>query len=213
MQKTNPQVDLYLIDGCGRCPLYQTPQCKVHTWPEVLAELRRILLETELTEELKWKMPCYTFEGKNVAMLSAFKGHCAVSFFKGVLLKDPHSVLTAAGPNSQSDRQINFTSAEDALAHEAIIKAYVTEAIELEKSGAKVDFKPTADFDVPEELVKAFEEDPAFKLAFEALTPGRQRGYLLYFSGAKQSATRASRIEKCMPQILEGIGLHDKYGK
>jgi uncharacterized protein YdeI (YjbR/CyaY-like superfamily) len=185
----------------------------VHKWPEVLAELRRILLETELTEELKWKMPTYTYDGKNVAMLSAFVNHVSVSFFKGVLLKDESGLLVAPSPNSQADRQINFTRVEDVLEKEAVIKAYAAEAIEIEKAGLQVDYKPVDAFDVPQELQDKFAEDPAFKLAFEALTPGRQRGYLLYFAGAKQSSTRTSRIEKWMPVILEGKGLHDQYGK
>ena len=213
MAKANPLVDPYFIEGCGRCPLYQTPQCKVHRWPDVLAELRRILLETELTEELKWKVPTYTVDGKNVAMLAAFVGHSSVSFFKGVLLKDEAGLLVAPGPNSQSDRQFNFTEVSDVLEKENTIKAYVAEAIELEKSGAKVDYKPTTEYEIPEELREKFDTDPGFKLAFEALTPGRQRGYLLHFSSAKRSETRVNRIEKCMPMIMEGKGLHDKYGR
>ena len=212
MKNANPIVDPYFVDGCGRCPLYKTPQCKVHRWPEVLAQARRILLDTELTEELKWKMPTYTYDGKNVAMLSAFLDHVSVSFFKGVLLKDEAGLLVAPGPNSQADRQFNFTDAADVLAQEEAIKAYVAEAIEIEEAGLEVTYKSVEDFDVPQELQDKFSEDPAFKLAFESLTPGRQRGYLLHFSSAKQSKTRVSRIEKCMPMILEGKGLHDKYG-
>lgn len=208
--KMNPQVDNYLAVGCGRCPLGGTPDCKVHNWPDVLAKLRAILLETALTEEVKWSVPCYTFDGKNVLIMSALKEHCALGFFKGALLKDPQGILIQPTKNSQADRQLRFTDVAQVVELESIVKAYVQEAIEVEKAGLEVEYKKTSEFDVPEELEAKFEEDPAFKAAFEALTPGRQRGYLLHFSGAKQSKTRTSRIEKCLPKIFEGIGLHDR---
>lgn len=209
--KMNPQVDNYLAVGCGRCPLGGTPDCKVHNWTEPLVKLREILLECELTEEVKWSVPCYTVDGKNILLLSAFKNYCFISFFKGSMLKDPQGNLIQPTKNSQANRQLRFTDVAQVVELESIVKAYVQEAIEVEKAGLEVEYKKTSEFDIPEELEAKFDDDPAFKAAFEALTPGRQRGYLLHFSGAKQSKTRTSRIEKCMPQIFEGIGLHDRY--
>jgi uncharacterized protein YdeI (YjbR/CyaY-like superfamily) len=210
MAELNPLVDNYLDIGCGRCPLVGTPACKVKTWQAELIKLREIVLATELTEELKWKQPCYTFEGSNILMVSAFKDYAFISFFKGVLMKDPNDVLIAPTENIQSARQIRFTDIQQIVAQEAVLKAYIAEAIEVEKSGAKIEPKKTSDFEVPEELQAKFAEDPVFETAFEALTPGRQRGYLLYFAGAKQSATRASRIEKAMPKIFEGKGWNER---
>lgn len=210
MNKMNPGVDLYFSEGCGRCPLGGTPDCKVHTWTEEMKHLRPILLESGLTEEVKWKVPCYTFENNNVVTMSALKDYCGVSFFKGALLKDPHGVLEKPGENTQAGRLIRITSVEQAQEIAPILKAYIEEAIEVEKAGLEVEFKKTSEFDVAEELQVKLDEDPDFKAAFEALTPGRQRGYLLYFSGAKQSKTRASRVEKYMQQIFDGKGLHDR---
>lgn len=210
MTKMNPGVDNYLAVGCGRCPLGGTPECKVHNWPDVLAKLRAILLETALTEEVKWSVPCYTFDGKNVLIMSALKEYCALGFFKGVLLQDPEGVLIQSTKNMQAERQFRFTNVQQVAELEPIIKVYVQEAIEVEKAGLEVEYKKTAEFDMPEELEAKFDDDPAFKAAFEALTPGRQKGYLLHFSGAKQSKTRTSRIEKCTPKIFEGKGLHDR---
>ncbi len=210
MAELNPLVDNYLDIGCGRCPLVGTPACKVKTWQAELIKLREIVLATELTEELKWKQPCYTFEGSNILIVSAFKDYAFISFFKGVLMKDPNDVLIAPTENIQSARQIRFTDIQQIVAQEAVLKAYIAEAIEVEKSGAKIEPKKTSDFEVPEELQAKFAEDPVFETAFEALTPGRQRGYLLYFAGAKQSATRASRIEKAMPKIFEGKGWNER---
>ena len=192
-----------------RCKLGGTPDCKVHDWGEELQELRRILLETELTEEVKWSVPCYTHQGKNILLMSALKDACTLSFFKGALLKDPANRLIKPGEHSQASRYLRFTEMETIRAMEAVIKAYVAEAIEIEKAGLKVDFKETAEFDVPEEFQIKLDHDPALRTAFEALTPGRQRGYLLYFSGAKQSKTRAARVEKFIPKIMEGKGFHD----
>ena len=207
----NSGVDNYLAVGCGRCPLGGTPDCKVHNWPDVLLKLRAILLETELTEEVKWSVPCYTFNGKNVLIMSSLKEYVVLGFFKGVLLKDPAGVLIQSTPNMQAERQLRFTTVQQVTELEQVIKAYVQEAIEVEQAGLEVAYRKTSEFDVPDELQAMFDEDPAFREAFQALTPGRQRGYLLHFSGAKQAKTRTSRIEKCMPQIFEGIGLHDRY--
>lgn len=210
MNTMNPRVDRYLEEGCMRCPLGGTPDCKVHNWPDELKQLRRILLECGLTEELKWSFPCYTFQGGNVVLMSAFKEYCAISFFKGALLKDPKGILDKPGENTQAARLIRFISVGEIEALEPVLKAYIQEAIQVEKAGLKVEFKDTSEFDIPEEFQTQLEADPALKMAFEALTPGRQRGYLLHFSQAKQSKTRASRVEKCIPKILAGKGFHDR---
>ena len=210
MNKMNPKVDNYLAIGCGRCSLVGTPDCKVQTWPEELKKLRAIVLDCGLTEELKWRQPCYTFEKSNILLISAFKEYCTLSFFKGALLKDAKGILVAQTENVQSTRQIRFTHVEEIVELEPILKAYIHEAIEVEKAGLTVEHKKTSDFDIPEELTNKFNEDPALKAAFEALTPGRQRGYLLHFSQPKQSKTRVSRIEKWTPKIFDGKGLHDR---
>ena len=210
MEKAPANVDVYLAQGCGRCELGGTPGCKVHIWPEELKALRRILLETELKEQIKWGNPCYTYKGANVLTLSALKEFVAISFFKGALLEDVHGVLEKPGPNSQAARYFRFTHLNDIPDHERTIKAYVAEAIELEKSGKEVVFKDVTEYDVPEELQRKFDDDPAFRSAFDALTPGRQKGYLIFISSAKQSQTRENRIEKVSPRIFEGLGLHDR---
>lgn len=209
MDHRNPQVDLYLVEGCGRCPLGGTPRCKVHTWPDELNELRRIVRECGLTEELKWGVPCYTFEKKNIAIVSAFKEYCSLSFFKGALLRDEPRILTSPGENSQAARQVRFTSVQEVIQLEPVLKDYLREAIEIEKSGRKVDFKAKSELTFPEELHAMFRKLPALEAAFRALTPGRQRGYVLHFSSAKHTQTRTARIEKQIPRILEGLGLHD----
>ena len=206
MNDMNSKVDLYLIEGCGRCPLGNTPQCKVNNWREELVQLRRILLDCGLTEELKWGVPCYTFQENNLFIVAAFKEFCSLSFFKGVLLSDPHHILVKAGEHSQSARLIKFTTVQEIIEMEGILKEYVYEAIE--KAGLKVDFKKNPE-PIPEELQQILDENPEFKMAFEALTPGRQRGYILYFSAPKQSKTRTSRVEKCILQIMAGKGLND----
>ena len=206
----NPKVDKYLMDGCGRCPLGGTPDCKVHNWTAELELLRRIVLDCGLTEEVKWGVPCYTFQEKNVLIVSAYKQFCSISFFKGVLLQDGKNILDKHGENSQAVRLVKFTSVEEIKEIEADLKAYIFEAMEVEKAGLKVNFKKNPE-PVPEELEKKFENDPVLKSAFEALTPGRQRGYILYFSAPKQSKTRESRIEKCIGKILNGEGLQDRY--
>ncbi|QHL86229.1 hypothetical protein GU926_01710 [Nibribacter ruber] len=204
----NPQVDKYLLDGCMRCPYGATPQCKVHTWKEELVLLRHLVQESGLTEEVKWGVPCYTLGNKNIVMVSAFKQYAALSFFKGVLLKDEARVLSAHGESSQSARIIKFTSPEQILQLQNALKAYLQEAIAIEKAGLKVEFKKNLE-PVPEELQAAFMEHPDLESAFYRLTPGRQRGYILFFSQPKQTQTRFSRIEKCREKILQGIGLQD----
>ena len=208
----NPKIDNYLEQGCMRCELGGTPDCKVHTWTAELEKLRAIVLDCGLTEELKWGVPCYTFNDANVLTVSALKNYSVLSFFKGVLLKDSDSILESPGPNSQSARLIKFTSVDEIPKLETTLKRYVYEAIEVEKAGLKVEFKKNPE-PMPEELVQKFSDDPILKSAFESLTPGRQRGYILYFSQPKQSKTRESRIEKCTGKILNGEGLNDKYSR
>ncbi len=205
----NPQVDKYLIDGCMRCKYGGTPQCKVHNWREELEMLRQIVLETGLTEEIKWGAPVYTHKGKNIVSVGALKESANIGFFKGVLLTDKHKILQQQG-NLQSDRIIKFTNVKDIEKVKDVLKEYVLEAIEIEESGKKVEFKKNPE-PIPNELLEAFEQDPAFKKAFYALTAGRQRGYIIHFSQPKQSQTRIGRIEKYKEQIFNGLGLNDKY--
>lgn len=178
-------------------------------WKKEIAKLRTIALACKLDEDFKWGQPCYTVEGKNVAIIHGFKDYCAILFMKGALLEDPEKILFQQTENVQAGRQVRFTTLKEIAALEPVLKAYLKEAIELEKAGAKVARKSTADYAVPEELVARFDAEPALKEAFDALTPGRQRAYLLHFSGAKQAATRAARIDKYAPKILAGKGLDD----
>jgi uncharacterized protein YdeI (YjbR/CyaY-like superfamily) len=190
----NPRVDKYLS--------------RAKRWPDELGKLRSLLLDFSLVEELKWGKPCYTLNESNIVILQEFNGSCALLFAKGALLKDSKKILEKPGPSSQAARRILFTSVEQVVALTPTIKTYVKEAIAAEKAGLKVNFKINPE-PVPEELQTKLNDIPAFKTAFAALTPGRQRGYILYFSAAKQSQTRTSRIEKCLPQILKGKGLND----
>lgn len=206
----NPGVDHYLVEGCGRCELGGTPRCKVHKWENELRELRRIILDCGLSEEVKWSQPCYTTDGKNVLILTAFKDAATLNIFKGVLIKDEHNLLESPGPNSQSARFMKFTDVNRVIELEPIIKDYIHQAVENEKAGLKVEFKKPGDMDLPEELLQKFEELPEFEKAFYSLTPGRQKGYILHFSGAKQSKTRENRIEKHMQRIFDGFGMHDR---
>lgn len=204
------EVDYYLLEGCGRCDLYQTPDCKVHNWPEELKSLRSIVLECGLKEEFKWSQPCYTYNGKNVLIVTAFKDYACISFFKGSLLSDGEGLLVIPGKSSQAARQLRFTDTVAILEQEDIIKAKIFEAIEVEKAGLRVEFKKTPE-PLPEELLVKFVEMPELQEAFESLTPGRQRGYVLHFSQPKKSETRASRIERCVEKIMRGVGMHDDY--
>ncbi len=178
-------------------------------WHDEYAKLREIVLETGLTEEYKWMHPCYTVDGKNVLLIHGFKAYCAILFHKGVLLKDPENLLIQQTENVQAGRQLRFTNLQQIVDQAEIIKSYILEAIEIEKSGREVPMKPTTEFIMVEEFRTKLDELPALREAFEALTPGRQRGYLLYFSAPKQIATREARVEKCTDMILEGTGLHD----
>ncbi|HUX36575.1 MAG TPA: YdeI family protein [Rectinemataceae bacterium] len=178
-------------------------------WREEFKRLRRIILDCRLTEELKWGQPCYTLDGKNIVLMHGFKEYCALLFMKGALLKDAEGILIQQTENVQAGRQIRFTTVQEIDKLEKTLKAYVLEAIEVEKAGLKVELKKTADFAVPEEFQGELDGQPALKAAFDALTPGRQRAYIFYFSQPKQSKTRESRIEKCIPKILDGLGLDD----
>lgn len=202
----NSKVDEYLAEGCGRCALGGTPQCKVHLWPRELRFLRKIMLDCGLTEEVKWDVPCYTYQNSNIAIVAAFKESATLSFFKGALLSDSEVILDKPGEYTQAARLVRFKDIKKIAELEDTIKAYVFEAIEIEKAGLKVKTKPVSEFVVPEELKSAFKQNPDLKEAFNALTPGRQRAYLLHFSGAKQAKTRESRIQKCIPQIMMGKG-------
>ena len=196
MNKMNPKVDGFVR--------------KSELWQKELQKLRTILLDSPLTEEVKWRVPCYTFLSRNVAFIGRFKDSCVLSFVKGVLLKDAQRILIQQTENSQSVRIIRFTSVQQIAALEPTLNAYIQEAIAAEKAGLKVQFKKISEFKIPAELQSKFDELPALKTAFTALTPGRQRAYLLHFSAAKQSKTRASRVEKCTPRILKGKGLDDE---
>lgn len=206
----NPQVDLYLQEGCGRCKLYRTPACKVHRWVPVLDALREILSVSGLKEEIKWSVPCYTWNGKNVLILAAFKEYAALNFFKGSLLPDPECLLIRAGDNSHVARQMRFLSVSDVQKYADKIQVYLQEAIQIEKEGKKV-APNTQKEPIPDEFLEVLNQQPQLKIAFYKLTPGRQRAYILHFSQPKQSKTRISRIEKCIEKILSGKGLHDEY--
>jgi uncharacterized protein YdeI (YjbR/CyaY-like superfamily) len=193
--KMNPKVDEFLT--------------KAKKWKEEYETLRKIVLDCELTEDFKWMNPCYTFEKKNVVLMHGFKEYCALLFPKGSLLQDSHGILIQQTENVQGARQIRFTNVQEIVEKEAVLKAYIYEAIEVEKAGLKVKSKKPEELIIPEELQHKFDEIPALKTAFTTLTPGRQRAYILHFSAAKQSKTRESRVEKCIPNILNGKGLND----
>jgi len=191
----NPKVDIYLNNA--------------KQWQKEFAALRAIILDFPLTEELKWGVPCYTFQKQNIALIHGFKEYCAILFVKGALLKDPKGILIQQTENVQAARQVRFTNAQQIADIESALKEYIHEAIEVEKAGLKVDFKKAAEFAVPDEFQQKLNKNSALKSAFHALTPGRQRAYLLYFAAPKQSKTRQSRVERCVQQILDGKGLND----
>jgi uncharacterized protein YdeI (YjbR/CyaY-like superfamily) len=191
----NPKVDWYFV--------------KNKKWAEEIETMRTIVLDCGLEEELKWGCPCYTLEGNNVVLIHVFKDYCAYLFFKGVLLKDPKNILVQQTQNVQAARQIRFTNIKEVVKLKTALKSYIKQAITIEKSGAKVELKKTTEFNMPEEFKIKLDKMPALKKAFYALTPGRQRGYLLYFSSAKQAQTREARIEKHLKKIINGKGLDD----
>lgn len=196
MNSMNPKVDFFFN--------------KAEKWQEEYAKLRTIILDCGLTEEVKWGVPCYTFQESNIVLIHGFKEYCALLFHKGALLKDPDGILIQQTENVQAARQIRFTSVQEIVKMEAILKAYIFEAIDVEKAGLKVNFKKSTEFTMPEEFINKLEEVPGLQDAFDALTPGRQRAYILHFSAPKQAKTRTSRIEKWLPQILNGKGLDDQ---
>lgn len=195
MDRMNPKVNLFLS--------------KAQKWQAEFVQLRRIILDCQLTEELKWGVPCYTYENKNIVLIHGFKEYCAILFIKGALLKDPAGILIIQTENVQAARQIRFTNVDEIVELEPVLKAYIDEAIEAEKTGLKVNYKNTVEYPIPEEFQKKLDEIPALKSAFEGLTPGRQRNYILYFSSPKQAKTRELRVEKYMEHILDGKGLND----
>jgi uncharacterized protein YdeI (YjbR/CyaY-like superfamily) len=195
MNKMNHKVDFYFS--------------KAKNWQEEIKKLRMIILDCQLTEELKWGVPCYTFQKTNIVLIHVFKEYCALLFFKGALLNDAEDILIQQTKNVQAARQIRFTNVREIVKMQTILKAYIYEAIEVEKAGLKVNFKKTSEFSIPEEFQNKLDKTPLLKAAFDALTPGRQRAYIFYFSAPKLSKTRESRVEKCMKQILNGKGLND----
>lgn len=205
----NTSFESYLAEGCGRCDQFQTPNCKVHLWTDSLVALRALALGAGLVEAMKWGMPTYTHEGKNVAMVIAFRDHAALSFFKGTLVPDPTGLLETAGENSKSAMQVRFRSAAEVHARADALRALLAAAIEVERAGLKVDFNANRE-PVPEELQAALDATPGAQAAFDALTPGRQRSHILQVSGAKQVATRRARAEKCLEKILLGKGFLDR---
>ena len=195
MNRMNPKVDFFFN--------------KAEKWREEYEKLRKIILDCGLTEEVKWGCPCYTFQKRNIVLIHGFKEYCALLFFKGALLKDAKGILIQQTRNVQAARQIRFTSVREIVKMQSILKAYIYEAIEVERAGLKVNYKKTSEFMIPEEFRSKLDKTPSLKRAFNALTPGRQRAYIFYFSAPKQSKTREARVEKCMPQILNGKGLED----
>lgn len=196
MNRTNPKVDFFFN--------------KAGKWHDEFAKMRMFVLDCGLDEELKWGQPCYTFQKKNIVLIHGFKDYCAFLFFKGALLQDAEGILIRQTENVQAARQIRFTKVREIVKMKPTLKAYIHEATEVEKAGLKVGFKETKEFSIPEEFQAKLDQAPALKTAFDALTPGRQRAYILYFSAPKQSKTRESRIEKCLQQILSGKGLADE---
>jgi len=192
---TNPKVDAFL-EGAGK-------------WQAAFTALRPLIRDCGLAEDFKWGNPCYAMDGRNIVLMHGFKDYCALLLFKGALLDDPAGILVQQTQNVQAARQVRFTDVRQVVGQAETLKAYIRRAIDVEKTGAKIAFKATTEFAMPEEFRVALENDDVLKTAFEALTPGRQRGYLLHFSSAKQAATRQSRIEKCIPQIMDGLGLND----
>ena len=183
---------------------------KARKWQDETQKLRMIILDCQLTEELKWGKPCYSFRNSKIAIIQGFKDYCALGFFKGSLLNDTSGILIKPGENSQAMRQVRFTNIREIIAIEPILKTYIYEAIEVEKAGLKINLKKTDDFMIPDEFQNKLDEIPSLNTAFSALTPGRQRAYIIYFTAPRQSKTRESRVEKYIPQILKGKGLNDR---
>jgi uncharacterized protein YdeI (YjbR/CyaY-like superfamily) len=202
-------VDSYLRDGCGRCEHYRTPACKVHLWTKPLVALRSLVRATGLTEEMKWGSPCYTLGGKNVVMLGAFNHHCALLFFKGAVLTDDDGLLESPGPHSRFGRYLKVRTLEEFEVRRPVAERLLKQAIALEQAGTKV-VPEGGPEPMPEELARRLEADEALRAAFEALTPGRRRSHVLHVSGAKQSETRARRVERCAEDIRAGRGFNER---
>lgn len=202
-------VNDFFRDGCGRCAKGGTPQCKVHSWTQELILLRNLCVESGLTETIKWGMPVYTHKGKNVAIIGAFKEFCTIGFFKGILLNDPDQKLQVSGENTQDSRILKFKHVQELLDLEPWIRVFLQDALEIEEKGIKPEKGPKKDLILPDEMLQFFKENPMVEERFMALTPGRQRSWVIFINGAKQSATRQSRLSKAVPKILEGKGMHD----
>ena len=194
MSTPNPKVDAFVS--------------RAKAWQGEMQKLRSILVDCELDEDLKWGKPCFAFEGKNIAIIQPFKAHCSLMFFKGALFEDTHGLLRSQGENTQSALRLEFTS--EAQVKKSVLQSYVKQAIQVEKAGLKVDFKAKRELEFPEELTRMLQKDKKLAKAFHALTPGRQRAYIMHFTAAKQSQTRTARIEKCIPKILAGLGMNDR---
>lgn len=208
-EKSPQDAEQYLEKGCGRCNLYDTPACKVHTWKQELIELRSILAEFPFTEEIKWGVPVYTIGGKNVVSISALKQYAALSFFNGYLLNDVHNILEKAGNDSRIGRLIRLRSTEEIRQLTPFIRDYLQQSIKLQKNDRQNPPPPPVELSFPEIFIRMLEQNDPLNHAFSSLTQGRKRGYSLYFSSAKKTETLITRIEKCIPLILEGKGLHD----
>lgn len=205
----NTTFDSYVHDGCGRCAKFQTPQCKVHRWTDILHALRQLLLQAGLNEQMKWGSPCYMVDDKNVIMLASFNEHCGLSFFKGAALRDDHNLLVAPGPNSRYGRFLKFTSVDQVHDRHPHILDLIQQAIQFEREGGKID-QPDEPEPLPAELEQRLASDPDLEQAFYALTPGRQRSHAIFIAGAKQAETRENRVDRCIPKILAGKGYNER---
>lgn len=212
MAKIPLNVDEYLLQGCMRCNLGGTLDCKVHLWSDIIIALRALVLDFDLKEEIKWGVPTYTWNGKNILNVSAFKSHAALALFKGALIQDSKDILVKPGERSQASRYLKFTTMEEVSIQLHTIKDYIAQAIEIEQQGLKIKFNKVEEA-MPVELAEALKADSLLESAFFALTPGRQRGYKIFIAQAKQKGTRQKRVEACKPKIMQGVGLHDKYRK
>jgi uncharacterized protein YdeI (YjbR/CyaY-like superfamily) len=209
--KMTKNIDVFLADGCGRCSKFGTDDCSVRRFQPEIQLLRQIALEVFSEESVKWGSPCYSYQNKNVVILHSFKDNCGFSFFKGSLLSDPENILIQQTENMHASRLLRYTKLDQIVAQQDLIRAYLFEALEIEKAGLKVAPKPTQELIFPEELQEAFSNDPSFEAAFLTLTPGRQKNYVRHFAEAKQAATKIARIEKYKPFIFKGIGMDEAW--
>lgn len=207
---TSSEVDVYFEEGCGRCARHATPDCSVHLWSGAMEQVRRIVLDSGLTEERKWGQPCYTFKGANVLLFGAFRSNAVLSFIKGVLIQDDHRILVPPGKNSHSARVFKYTSEAEVSQWEPVLRDYIQQAIQIEISQVPLPSKPESRDEMPAELQAALQTDSELNEAFEALTPGRKRSYFIHISGAKAEKTRENRVMKCIPKILAGKGFNER---